>query len=1210
MFIFMKKQKITAISMLYGMMISLPVVAEDIEIYRSVSNSTLETQANVLFVLDTSGSMDTTVFTRPDYDPTASYSSAAACYDSDRVYTLPGFSFTAVINAVGDTNASLLCTFSNVGFNQFVRQVNRTAVVCNEAASLDITGFYSGKVSQYFNNQWRSDWEVSELDDFIECEADSGIHGETTGDARVYASQNAAAWSNTSTEEMNWGTAGTGRSIYSGNYLNYIISAPKTFAGKTRIEVMKDVVTDFVNSNSKLNIGLMRYSADGNGGMVLVPVADIGLVGASGPGTQRKDFIDKLNAMVPIGNTPLSETFYEAVMYYQGKDVDYGLNSSSNLNFDGDGNFISATPQPSVASSRSGNRYISPIKNECQKNFIVMLTDGDPVHDELNSARKGNIDSGAESTIVSGSGCGSDDDTGLGGAPVDNCLNEISESIGTNDQNLIIGTSDPNATLKDKQVISTFTIGFANENPLLKDTADASQAVTKAGKRFFADDALSLATSLNAIVEDIYKTETSFSSPAVAVNAFNRAVSLNDLYFTVFKPSIGQHWAGNFKKYELDFVTDISTGIRQPIIKDGDGNAAVDPVTGFFNNDPKARSFWSAEADGSAVEAGGAANEFEINGPRKVYTYTGTYTNNSGVLKPQSSLANLTSAGNEVTSSNLAITDGSAMLNITGLGSAIPGISRRDTLLDWAAGIDVFDTNNDSRTVDMRLEMGDPLHSQPALVQYNTPIFDIVAFVATNDGYLHAINTTDGSEIFSFIPQELLSNLNGVMTSAVGSKIYGLDGDVVARVNDANKDGIISGTGEFVYLYVGMRRGGKNYYSLDVTNPVAPSLRWVIKGGVGDYADLGQTWSSINVAKVKDGTNSKDVLIFGGGYDINQDAGSIRSTDSVGNVVYIADADSGELLWSGGPAGDTVVPSMNYSIPARVAPLDISGDGNIDRLYAADMGGQILRFDIDESTTSFSPSSIKGGSIANLAVDNSPADARRFYYPPDVALIAERGKQAYLALAITSGYRAHPNNLAVHDRIYLLKDKNIYNVPDYVNPSYQPLTEAELYNATENLAGAEGVTGAGTPAENTSAQDAALTALGNTEGWYIFLDDETSTGNWIGEKGLSEALILGGSVIVTTFVPRDDTAASICSPQSGQGKVFFMNALDASPVVTSTTNNRPGRHLYNIAKEGIPPGVVTSIPENGVPTICIGSECKAAEMVRGVRRTFWNEVEE
>ncbi|PCJ85404.1 MAG: hypothetical protein COA54_11140 [Thiotrichaceae bacterium] len=1171
MFTLPKKIKYLLISLLYGMMVSMPAVAEDIEIYKSSGATTTSTQPNIMFVLDTSGSMGTLVSTRADYDPLGTYNDADACYDEGQVYVIrSGFDFLST-NGSGETNAELICQFFSFGdsdFNYYTRRFNDSAMTCDAASSLNGTGFFTGVIAQYISSVW-SDLASDEVNAPVECAADSGNHGQVAGDAKVYAINSGAnGWSAVSTDEIVWSASGTSYTMYDGHYLNYIISEP-AISSSSRLDIMKDVMTNLVSSITDVNIGLMRFSSNGEGGMVVTPIADIET------GTQRADFEAALNAMTAGGVTPLSESFYEAVMYMKGGAVDYG-NSSSPVN--------------SVATSQSGGSYISPITNECQKNFVVLLTDGDPVSDSVSSARLNNIEPGLTCT--------------------GNCLDEIAKSVGSNDQNL---------TLDDNQVISTFTIGFANSNPLLQAAADESLAETGTGERFFADNATSLASSLNSIVVNVYETDTSFSSPAVSVNAFNRSTHLDDLYFTLFQPSIGPRWAGNLKKYKLEFKVDTAdedgdgdVTERLPFIADATSTPsnpvkAINKTTGFFAEG--ARSYWSDDVDGFNINEGGAANEFENNGSRNVYTFTGGYTETNGVFVPDE--GDLTVGDNNVDKGNAAITEAPGMLDIVGATDKFGGTPRRTTLLDWASGLDVFDKYGATGTTDdQRLEMGDPLHSQPALVQYggdeDNP--DLVAYVATNDGYLHAIDADNGREIFSFIPQELLSNLNILMDNTSGDKTYGLDGDVVAWINDIPdpitglRDGIINGS-DTVYLYITMRRGGNNIYSLDVTDRNNPKLRWVIKGGVGDYAEMGQTWSTVNVEKIKNGPNVTDekvVLIFGGGYDEDQDNVSVRTTDDVGRAVYIADADTGALMWSAGAGAgsyNTVVSEMDYSIPARVKPLDMSGDGFIDRLYVADMGGQIFRFDINNSNGLQLSASVTGGLIADLA-DSGMANARRFYYPPDVALVANEGKAPYLAMAITSGYRAHPNDLNIRDRIYVVKDNNIYNIPDYT--SYTPVLESDLYNATLNLAGGDGV-----EAENLAAE----AALDANDGWYIELDDGTGTNTWEGEKGLAEVLILEGVVIATTFTPiNSTTVTNSCNPQSGTGKVYFVDLFDASAAFPSDNDSRSDR-VKVLSKGGIPPSPNVIIPKDGEATLCVGTECEAADLSKGVRKTHWYEVE-
>ena len=44
---------------------------------------------------------------------------------------------------------------------------------------------------------------------------------------------------------------------------------------------------------------------------------------------------------------------------------------------------------------------------------------------------------------------------------------------------------------------------------------------------------------------------TSFVSPALATNAFNRLLSRDEVYFGLFTPQLSEAWLGNVKKYNI-----------------------------------------------------------------------------------------------------------------------------------------------------------------------------------------------------------------------------------------------------------------------------------------------------------------------------------------------------------------------------------------------------------------------------------------------------------------------------------------------------------------------------------------------------------------------------------------------------------------------------------------------------------------------------------
>jgi type IV pilus assembly protein PilY1 len=1166
-----------------------PVLADDIEIYTTGALGAATIQPNVMFIVDTSGSMNDTVDSNVPYDYTFPYTGS---YATDKIY----FSTTST-----PPGTSLKYSFDKAA-NKCDASVQKydIGVVVNAVGPLEEYGYYSDQIAQFRSNSWNamlgSNNTATKRAYPVECAADAGIHGDTTASANKYIIDNATGWTSSVTTPSVWAGGANVLYLFDGNYLNYKTGAATVKIAK--IEIAKEAVKAIVDTNNNINICLMRFDGASpyEGGPVLYPCEDVK--------ASRNDFNTRLGNLTAGGSTPLSEAYYETLLYFGGKDVDYGKTSN---------------PSNQVGSTENGNpkAYETPITDLCQKNYIVFVSDGAPQLDYLSSTRK----TALASTFPSGS-CNTDPDPGpttytlseynkdaysSSTSTIDNCLDELAGWAFDND---VAERGFPAHV--GTQFITTYTVGFdfntsdfdlAAAEQLLRDTATAGN-----GKFYPAKDKETLQGAFDKIVAEILAINSTFSSPAVSVNAFNRATNLDDLYFTLFKPAQGPHWDGNLKKFKLKF--DAS---NVPFIADQTGAAAVNPVTGFFTD--ASQSYWSATADGAETAEGGAASRLTLS--RNVYTFTGTYTNASGVMTPSSG-ASLTNSANALDEDNAAITD--AMLggvaanpDITYPTSGNPPsstdtVSYQKALLMWARGNDILDNSpQNSEAIEPRRIIGDPLHSEPALVQYGETspgVPDLVAYVATNDGYLHAFNSLTGDEYFSFVPQELLPNLDKIFQDdGVNGKSYGLDGNVVPWINDVDEDGIIE-AGETVYLYVGMRRGGRDMYSLDVSNRNAPSLRWKIEGGTGDFAELGQTWSTPDIAKLKLNGNPTTVLIFGAGYDTLQDSVTVRTADTVGRGIYIVDALTGAMLWRAGPdaGASTQMTDMQYSIPGRIKPLDMDGDGYIDRLYAGDMGGQIWRFDINASDISSDLSSlITGGRIANLAVDSDVTATRRFYYPPDVALIAEEGKPPYLSVVAVSGYRAHPLNTTIHDRAYMIRDNDVYNRPVNADYAAKMVTEAELFDTTDNLIGGDG---------NATENATATASLYSKEGWFISLEE--LDGSFIGEKGLAEPLILDGNAIFTTYAPEAlGPTSSSCTPNAGTGIVYFVDVTNGTPTyaISGTVGTRAERRRF-LARGGIPPSPNVIVTDQGVATLCVGTECEDAKLSNSVQKSYWYEVEQ
>ncbi len=945
-----------------------------------------------------------------------------------------------------------------------------------------------------------------------ECLPDSGIHGETATSSAKYAmNSDTSQWSTNSAQEIDWSRIGV-TDYYVGNYVNWE-NHHKTTTTRTRLEIVQDVARNLARSTTGINIGLMTFRPDATeeGGHVVVKIGDID--------TTKSDFIDGINSLGPDTWTPLSEALFEAMHYLGGKAP-----------------FLDTSPY--AKGVVTSGKYNSPITHDCQANHVVIMTDGQPTRDD-------NHQSTIESVV---------------GHCTDNCLDEIAGYM---------HTKDIHKGMKGVQTATIHTVGFDNPavNKLMIPTAKAG-----GGKFYEANDGDSLAKAFNEILRTVFETSSTFVAPGIAVNTFNRLNHHDQLYFSVFSPSLNPRWDGNLKRYRLGSdgsIMDNSTPSK----------AAIDPTTGFFSNE--ARSWWSEENDGPKVGLGGAAHKIpDDNATRKVYSYL---------------------TGNDLTASTNAVT----VANKAYLGKALFGDSAmsdadHEKLINWTRGADVFDADSDGSTKDSRKWLADPLHSVPHIVTYGgtTDKADITIFYGDNQGFLHAVNGDTGEAYFSFIPKELLSIQADLMDNDPNMTYhpYGLDGSANSWVKDANHNGVVD-SGDHVYVYIGMRRGGNNYYALDVTNRTAPKMLFTIDGGSTGFTELGQTWSRPIKTKIMINKTVHDVLVFSGGYDPQQDNVNVRTEDTVGRALYIVDATTGALLWSAGPASSSTanlkLADMKYSIPATPRVLDVSGDGLADQIYVGDMGGQVWRFDIVNGR--MAKDLVSGAVIADLA-DGTTAGNRRFYHTPDLFGF-KYGTKRILGLVIGSGYQAHPLNKTIEDRIYMLRIHDATGFPDANDDGvadYVKLKESNLFDSTDNLI-----------QQGTDAQKKAASATLNassTHGWYIRL-----TRN--GEKVLASSQTIRGEMFITSYEP---SSASVgCTPTAGTPRLYHLNIVDGSAMVNydgigaADALTKEDREF--ILKTTGLPASPQRMRVDGKDSICVGTECIKFAGGLNILNTYWYE---
>jgi type IV pilus assembly protein PilY1 len=1058
-----------------------PSFADDTEIYGTAA---VQVRPNILLIVDTSLSMSLYNITneRNTYNPSTTYSTSGNC-TSGRIF------FRSGDEPLPDCATS-------------TKYILATQNHCQRAATGvgSVAGRWTGKIAQWNSTglAWQ-DLQNSGVAQPVECFSDNALHGHNTTNTatRPYARNGDAAnqWTNASSSTINWLQRPT-YTLYSANWLNWRRVTPET-TSLTRMRVMQNAIIDMLATIDDANIGVMRFNQrdrdnggtveDDNytGGLVTNAIKDIST------GTHRAALTTSVDGFSGNTATMLSETLYEASRYWAGASPLFGRVEGV------------AASDTAALPGTNGTNYISPITHECQKNFNIILTDGGPTWDnEADPGQSGVVAYRAGACTLGnndGTNPAGPGDVGIGGDATDGrCLDDIALYLNRD--------ADLSTTLAGRQSAQTYTVAFGPS--LASDSFLTDVASDGGGRRFNAADSDQLAEAFTTITSEILEAGATFTSAAVSVNAFNRATSRSDVYFSLFNANESVRWEGNVKKYRVILNADGTAHFAGQ----GSTTDAVDPVTGFFRNG--VQSYWSTAPDGPDVTAGGAASRLPDPAPRRLYTFL-----------------NANPAGTATAMTELD-TIAAATLH-SEFGTTTASIPSTQDVLDFAY------SKEEKR-------MGDPLHSAPLLVTYGgteaAPIDTL--YVSTNDGMLHAVDPATGIERWSFVPKEMLARLKTLVVNAnVSNRTYGLDGELRVMRLDFDQDGIIeSSDGDRVYLYFGMRRGGQQYYGLDVTDMNNPRI--LFKIGATELPGVGETWSPPTISRVNVSgvtqNGQKLVLIFGGGYDAGQELYT-RRADTMGHRIFMVDAKSGALIWwagqNSGAIGDAaaqakrlIVPGMGNAIPGSITVLDYNRDLYADRMYAADLGGRLFRFDI----TNGNPVStlVTGGVYAVLGAGAAAgtmtsagtaddANTRRFYNSPDVTLLEPFGDKPFYNIAIGSGYRGHPLHKITSDRFYAVRDKQPYT--PWTQATYNawtPITDADLYDVTSNI-----INPGTTLAHPGWKLRFGLTGYGATDG----------------EKVLADSITVASTVMFNTYYPLDPLTSNPCVPR--QGNYAYM--LDA-----------------------------------------------------------------
>jgi type IV pilus assembly protein PilY1 len=709
---------------------------------------------------------------------------------------------------------------------------------------------------------------------------------------------------------------------------------------RSRVSAAKEIVREVIcntNQVAEIRYGLAKFEAlsnvfdDPDGGYVVEPVADY-----------SETHADNLEAAIADVDgesyTPLGETLYMIYRYFMSRTAGETPDGD-----DGSTNF--PVYNRNDTGGTSGTIPGSPLTDDCQLHFVIVLTDGEPTFDDF--------DNMSQSTFINnligdyndpGDETENPEPDGFGSIEAAYFLDDIAKFM--HDVDFMPGTAFPS-----EQTIDVYTVGFtttAAANSLLDRTAEAG-----GGEFFFSNNAEELTTALTETINEIVAKSKAFTAATVPAS---RSTDGNNFFTSYFTPSQDDpFWPGHLKLFDFNAKGEVLDAPPP----DGTGLCAL--------NDPQAPT--RCRVGGLNLALNGfwdAGEEIPAAGSRDLYVskYQSAAPSTIPVLPPE-----FTDQGaGKLTPTDLGIA-GATAADIAAYDNGVPGFDLTgidtdtelaDAIVRYVRGCE-FTNGSCTDRGDLR-KLWDIFHSNPVVVgppnagirerSYRAfvQVYEArrrIIYAGSNGGFLHGFDagTFDtgatppgytrgsGAEIFGFMAYPARQQIEKLPRDLWprgedGWSGYSMDGSPTAADAwfyvdaDDDPDDLDLGWANWRTILVGgMRQGGRAVWALDVTDPdgetgdptMFPGYLWEFpceRSACDAWRPyMGETWSQPVVTRVQvtvdcgtdasaAGCPSYDrwVAIFGAGYDESGDPNLAH--DANGTIV------AGE--YDGGTDADTL----------------------------------------------------------------------------------------------------------------------------------------------------------------------------------------------------------------------------------------------------------------------------------------------------------------
>ena len=313
-----------------------------------------------------------------------------------------------------------------------------------------------------------------------------------------------------------------------------------------------------------------------------------------------------------------------------------------------------------------------------------------------------------------------------------------------------------------------------------------------------------------------------------------------------------------------------------------------------------------------------------------------------------------------------------------------------------------------------------------------------MVYVGSNDGMLHAFDEATGTEVFSYIPSFVYSNVADKGLAMLAKKDPFFKHQMFVDASPVAADVYVGGAWK-TYVFGGLGKGGKGFYALDVTDPAsiktegdaAAAVKWEFTD-----SEMGFSYGKPLVAK----TYAHGwVVIFTSGYDATGKA-----------KLYVVDIATGKRIDVGNVLDTGADGSAGL---AQVSGFVLSFKNQfLEQIYGGDLNGDVWRWDVSNKD----PSKWSTTKFAELRISSA---AQSVTMAPQIEVDIGNGVDRYVMVG--TGRLLHEDDLVTYkdqvQTMYVIRDGTVLK-PNTTDVPFKPRGDPDFtVEPSSDIAGFAGL---------------------------------------------------------------------------------------------------------------------------------------------------------